>query len=79
MTDVDPVFIGPKHAMLLIRLRPQCSRHWILINQLQSQLPYKLYLKGHYGDESPDVSAGIKSSSILVYDEDGAQGIEHGP
>ena len=40
------------------------------IEELQPLLSYKLHLKGWYGDDSPDISAGIAKSSILVYKRD---------
>ena len=44
------------------------SPEWI--DQLQPKLPYRLHLKGRYGEDSPDVEAGIERSSILVYEDD---------
>ena len=44
------------------------SPSWI--DHLQPKLPYKLHLKGYYGEESPDVTAGVARSSILVYEKD---------
>jgi len=43
------------------------SKEWVA--ELQPKIPYQLHLKGSYGEESPDVTSGIKKSSILVYEK----------